>query len=100
MYVSLCSVLHPSKGGAINFAYADWNAKILSLLNRRCLTCWLGPHCLVYREIRASVCPPVTQPEAQRELCFWAHGGDGAENVGTVIALFTFGCGIAVVQFI
>ncbi len=39
----------------------------------------------------------VTHPEAHRELCFWANG---AEDVGTVIPLFTYGCNIAFVQFI
>ncbi len=69
-------------------------------MNRICLTCWLGPHCLVYWEIRASDFEQEAQPESHCELCFWAHGGNVAENVGTVIALVTFSCGIALVQFI
>ncbi len=75
----------------------------LSPLNRRCLTCWLGPHCLVYREIRASVYEEQgkdAQPEAHCELCFWVHGGDVAENVGTVNVHVKVNCGNAVVQFI
>ncbi len=65
---------------------STWNAKRLSLPSRKCLTCWLGPHCLVFRETSASVCVPVTHSEAHHELRFWAHGGNVAENVGTVFA--------------
>ncbi len=57
----------------------------------------------LFRETPASVCVEtvqVTHPESHRELCFWANGGNGAEDVGTVIPLFTYGCGIAFVQFI
>ncbi len=58
-------------------------------------------HCLVFREIRAIVFKDeVTHFEARRELCFWAHYDNVTEDVGTVIALCTSGCGIAVVQFI
>ncbi len=57
----------------------------------------------LFRENPASVFVEpvqVTHPESQRELYFWAHGGNVAEDVGTVITLFTYGCGIAFVQFI
>ncbi len=57
----------------------------------------------LFRENPASVFVEpvqVTHPEAHRELCFRAHGGNGAEYFGTVITLFTYGCGIAFVQFI
>ncbi len=57
----------------------------------------------LFRETPASVCVEpvqVTHPEAHRELCFWAHGGNGAKDVGTVITLFIYGCGVAFVQFI
>ncbi len=90
-----------SKADDSNRAKAAWNAKNLFLLNWICLTCWLGPHCLAFREICANESvAPVAQPEAHRELCFWAHGGDVAEKVGIVSVRFKVGFGIALVQFI
>ncbi len=76
--------------------------KLYPLIRRR-LTCWLGQQCLAFREIRATVSLEplrVTQPEAHREICFLAHGGDVAENVGIVNVRFKVGFGIALLQFI
>ncbi len=42
----------------------------------------------------------VTHSEVHRELRFWAHGGNGVENMGTVMSPYISCFGSALVQFI